>query len=113
MHTIVELPEFIRQSQGLFAEDEKRSLINYLATHPQAGDVIQGTGGIRKLRWAIQARGKSGGARIIYYYHNESIQLFLLTAFGKNEKANISPAERNELAKLTNLLRKHYGANHE
>jgi hypothetical protein len=113
MHTIVELPEFIRKSQGLFADEERRSLINYLATHPQAGDLIQGTGGIRKLRWAIQGRGKSGGARVIYYFHNESIPLFLLTALGKNEKANISPAERNDLAKLTNLLRKHCEANHE
>lgn len=113
MHTIVELPEFIRKSQGLLTDEEKRHLINHLATHPQAGDLIQGTGGIRKLRWAIQSKGKSGGARIIYYYHNESIPLFLLTAFGKNEKANISAAERNDLAKLTNLLRKHYGAHHE
>ncbi|WP_049630829.1 type II toxin-antitoxin system RelE/ParE family toxin [Cellvibrio sp. pealriver] len=113
MHTIVELPEFIQKSQGLLTDEEKRLLINHLATHPQAGDLIQGTGGIRKLRWAIQSKGKSGGARIIYYYHNESIPLFLLTAFGKNEKANISAAERNDLAKLTNLLRKYYGAHHE
>ena len=109
MQTIVELPEFIRTSEGLFSDEEKRSLINYLATHPQSGDLIRGTGGIRKLRWAIQGKGKSGGARVIYYYHNETIPLFLLTAFGKNEKANISPAERNDLAKLTNLLQKHYG----
>lgn len=113
MQTIVELPEFIRTSEGLFSDEEKRSLINYLATHPQSGDLIRGTGGIRKLRWAIQGKGKSGGARVIYYYHNETIPLFLLTAFGKNEKANISPAERNDLAKLTNLLQKHYGDKNE
>jgi hypothetical protein len=113
MQTIVELPEFIRASEGLFSDEEKRSLINYLALHPQSGDLIRGTGGIRKLRWAIQGKGKSGGARVIYYYHNETIPLFLLTAFGKNEKANISPAERNDLAKLTNLLQKHYGDKNE
>ena len=113
MHTIVELPEFSRRAQGLFTEDEKHSLINYLSTHPQSGDLIQGTGGIRKLRWATQSKGKSGGARVIYYFHNESIPLFLLTAFGKNERANISATERNDLAKLTNLLRKHYGAHYE
>ena len=49
MQTIVELPEFIRTSQGLSSEEEKRSLINYLAAHPQSGDLIRGTGGIRKL----------------------------------------------------------------
>jgi hypothetical protein len=113
MQTIVELPEFIRTSEGLFSGEEKRSLINYLAAHPQSGDLIRGTGGIRKLRWAIQGKGKSGGARVIYYYHNETIPLFLLTAFGKNEKANISPAERNDLAKLANLLQTHYGDKNE
>lgn len=113
MQTIVELPEFIRKSQGLFSEEEKRSLINYLASHPQAGDLIQGTGGIRKLRWAAQGKGKSGGARVIYYYHNETIPLFLLTAFGKGEKANISPAERNDLSKLTSLLARQYEGKHE
>lgn len=113
MHTIIELPEFIRKSQGLFADEERLSLINYLATHPQTGDLIQGAGGIRKLRWAIKGKGKSGGARVIYYYYNESMPLFLLTAFGKNEKANISPAERNELAKLIDLLHTYYEANYE
>ena len=113
MQTIVELPEFIRTSQGLFSEEEKRSLINYLAAHPQSGDLIRGTGGIRKLRWAIQGKGKSGGARVIYYYHNDTIPLFLLMAFGKSEKANISPAERNDLAKLTSLLQRHYEGKNE
>lgn len=70
---------------------------------------MQGTGGIRKLRWAAQGKGKSGGVRVIYYYHNETIPLFLLTVFGKGEKANLSKAERNDLAKFTMTLVKHYG----
>lgn len=74
---------------------------------------MQGTGGIRKLRWSAQGRGKSGGVRVIYYYHNESMPLFLLTLFGKGEKANLTKSERNELTKYTSLLIKHYGGNHE
>ena len=109
MQTIVELPEFQKRADGLLKPDEKTSIINYLASHPQTGDLIQGTGGIRKLRWSAQGRGKSGGVRVVYYYHNGEIPLFLLTVFGKGEKANISKAERNELAKLTQLLLKHYG----
>ena len=70
---------------------------------------MQGTGGIRKLRWASGSKGKSGGVRVIYYYHNESIPLFLLTVFGKSKKANLSKAERNELAKFTNILITNYG----
>ena len=61
------------------------------------------------LRWSAQGKGKSGGVRVIYYYHNESIPLFLLTAFGKGEKTNISKGERNDLAKFTSLLAKNYG----
>ncbi|WP_298940686.1 type II toxin-antitoxin system RelE/ParE family toxin [uncultured Psychromonas sp.] len=81
-----------------------------MAEHPKAGDLMQGTGGIRKLRWAKSGSGKSGGVRVIYYFHNESIPLFLLSLFGKNEKANLSHAERNLLAKFTSTLVKNYGA---
>ena len=70
---------------------------------------MTGTGGIRKLRWSAQGKGKSGGVRVIYYYYNKSIPLFLLTVFGKGEKANLSKAESNELAKLTKLLKDSYG----
>ncbi|BFM04829.1 type II toxin-antitoxin system RelE/ParE family toxin [Halioxenophilus aromaticivorans] len=70
---------------------------------------MQGTGGIRKLRWSAHGKGKSGGMRVIYYYHNRGVPLFLLTMFGKGDKANLSKAERNELAKLTHLLCNSYG----
>ena len=109
MQTIVELPEFLKRSSNLLKDDEKASIINYLAFHPQSGDLMQGAGGIRKLRWSAHGKGKSGGVRVIYYYHNGTMPLFLLTVFGKGEKANLSKAERNELAKFTSLLLKHYG----
>ena len=109
MHTIVELPEFLKKSDKLLSSSERRSIINYLAAHPAAGDLMQGTGGIRKLRWSAQGRGKSGGVRVIYYYHNESIPLFLLTLFGKGEKANLTKSESNDLAKITSLIVKSYG----
>ena len=70
---------------------------------------MHGTGGIRKLRWSAHGKGKSGGVRVFYYYHNESIPLFLLTVFGKGEKANLSKSERNDLARFTSLLVKQYG----
>ena len=62
-----------------------------------------------KLRWASGNRGKSGGVRVVYFFHNGTLPLFLLTLFGKGEKENLSQAERNDLAKLTGLLVKHYG----
>jgi len=109
MQTIVELPEFLKKSDKWLTKSERQSIINYLAKHPAAGDLMQGTGGIRKLRWSAKGKGKSGGVRIIYYYHNELIPLFLLTLFGKGEKSNLTKAECNDLAKLASLLIKHYG----
>ncbi len=111
MQTIVELPEYEQKASSLLNDSEKQGIINYLAIHPHAGVVMKGTGGIRKFRWASGNRGKSGGVRVIYYFHNESMPLFLLTLFGKNEKANLSKAERNELTKLANILKNYGGTN--
>jgi hypothetical protein len=108
MQTIAELPEFLKKSNKLLSDDEKNELIEFLALNPKAGDLIQETGGIRKLRWSIKNKGKSGGVRIIYYYHNLKIPLFLLTLFGKGEKSNLSKNERNELSKLTKIILKNY-----
>lgn len=66
--------------------------------------LIQGTGGIRKLRWARNDKGKSGGVRIIYYIHDDKMPLYLLALFGKNEKANISMEEKHILSKLVKDL---------
>ncbi|MEX2489342.1 MAG: type II toxin-antitoxin system RelE/ParE family toxin [Pseudomonadales bacterium] len=89
---------------SLLSEHEREDLVTYLAEHPHAGVTMEGTGGIRKLRWARTGGGKSGGVRIIYYFHDESMPLYLLTAFGKNEKSNLSKEERNLLAKATKGL---------
>ena len=111
MQTVVELPEFRRKATALLSDSEKHRIISYLAANPQSGAIMQGTGGVRKFRWASGNKGKSGGVRVIYCYHNESIPLFLLTVFGKSEKANLSKAERNELAKIASILTKNYGGN--
>ena len=73
---------------------------------------MQGTGGIRKFRGASGHKGKSGGVRVIYYFHNELVPLFLLSVFAKSERANLTHSERNELAKLTSYLIKNYGDSH-
>ena len=106
--TIVELPEYIKRVEKLLDENERDDLLYYLSNNPKAGTLIQGSGGIRKLRWASKGKGKSGGSRVIYLFYNETVPLFLLTIFGKNEKANLSKAERNELAKLVKELIDNY-----
>lgn len=102
--TIVELPEFIRRAERLLDEEERNSLIYFLSTHPKSGVVMQGTRGVRKLRWARKGKGKSGGVRVIYFFYDEKMPLFMLTLFGKGEKDNLTKTEQNELAKLVKLL---------
>lgn len=104
LYTVAEAPEYIRLAEKLLSSDERRDLISYLAAHPRAGDLIEGTGGVRKLRWARGGRGKSGGVRVIYYVHSDAMPLYLLTLFAKNERANLSKAERNDLADLVDIL---------
>jgi len=88
----------------LLEDADRRAIVDHLAAHPAAGDLIEGTGGVRKMRWARDGRGKSGGVRVIYYFHSEAMPLYLLTMFAKNERANLSKAERNALAGLVDVL---------
>ncbi len=104
MITIAETKAFQKKVIKLLTLEEKEELISYLSEHPNAGDLIRGSGGIRKLRWARSGKGKSGGVRVIYYHHSNMMPLYLLAVFGKNEKANISAEEKKLLAKLVNEL---------
>ena len=108
MITVAETEPFHKKVGRLLTEDEKTELIAYLAMQPKAGVLIQGAGGIRKLRWARSGRGKSGGVRVIYYFHSEQMPLYLLAIFGKNEKANISMEEKNSLSKGVRELVKYW-----
>ena len=104
LYGIAELPTYIRLAEKLLSVEERQDLINYLAEHPKSGDVMEGTGGVRKLRWRRGGQGKSGGVRVIYYFHDDLMPLYLLTLFAKGDKANLTKAERNELADLIYAL---------
>lgn len=108
-YTIVETRPFIQDAKSRLTDTERIALIEMIAMNPTCGDLLEGTGGIRKVRFAVQGRGKSGGVRVIYYFHSERLPIFLLTIFAKNEKGNLSKAERNELAKLVLQLVETYG----
>lgn len=113
--TIVEMPEFVAAARKLMDETERSSLILFLAFNPEAGDLVPGTGGVRKLRWGLEGRGKRGGARVIYYFHSERIPLFVITAYAKNVRDDISDADRNDMKRMTKLLAKYgtKGPRHE
>ena len=104
LNGIAELPSYAKLADRLLSVEERQDLIDYLAEYPKAGDIMEGTGGVRKLRWRRGAQGKSGGVRVIYYYHDDLMPLYLLTLFAKGDKANLRKAERNELAGLVEVL---------
>ena len=108
--TVVETDQFLKDAGRLMPGRARIELIEFVATNPQTGDLIPGTGGVRKLRWALPGRGKRGGARVIYYFHSERLPVFLLAAYGKNEKANLSRAERNAMARLVSMLVEGYSS---
>ena len=109
MVTVAETGEFFRRAHGLFAEAEREALIFYLSCHPEAGELIRETGGLRKLRWSAGGKGKRGGARVIYYFHSERMPLYLLTVYAKGEKVDLSSEERRGLSKLADMLRQANG----
>jgi hypothetical protein len=102
--SVVETPEFLSATRKLMSDEERALLVTYLAYNPAAGDLIPGTGGVRKLRWGLEGRGKRGGARVIYFYHDADLPLFALTVFAKNERADLSQQDRNDFRQLTVLL---------
>ena len=106
--TVAETESFQRKAGRLLSGNEKDVLIAYLSIHPNAGALIKGAGGVRKLRWARSGRGKSGGFRVIYYFHSHKMPLYLLTIFGKNEKTNISAEEKNILSRMVRELVKYW-----
>jgi hypothetical protein len=109
------MPEFVTAARKLMDEAERSSLVLFLAFNPESGDLISGTGGVRKLRWALEGRGKRGGARVIYYFHSERMPLFVITAYAKNVRDDISDADRNDMKRMTKLLAKYgtKGPSHE
>lgn len=95
--TIVETNEFAGLKDRIFAADELDALFDYLSTRPDAGVVVPGSGGIRKLRWGQGANGKRGGARVIYFHRREQMRVVLLTAYAKNRKSDL---DKDELMRM-------------
>ena len=79
--SVIETPEFLSATRKLMTDDERALPVDYLAYNPASGDLIPGTGGVRKLRWGLAGRGKRGGARVVYFHHDAEMPLFALTAY--------------------------------
>lgn len=100
----IETPVFTRQIQALMADDEYALLQHELSEDPQIGALVRGGGGIRKIRFALPGRGKSGGVRVIYYWLRENAQIYMLLAYPKSEKDNLTDRETSVLRELVKEL---------
>ena len=105
MQTVAETPTFTRQAHKLFTEDEKRELIDLLATNPLAGDVLLGTGGVRKLRFRTAGSGKRGGGRVVYYFLDEDTPVYALLAYAKSARTDLAPDEGRSVARLAAAIK--------
>lgn len=105
MQTVVETPVFLRRAEKLLTKDEHDELIAYLATHPLAGDEIVGTGGVRKVRFGANGKGKSGGVRVIYYFYDRDMPIYALLIYGKNERADLTPEQRKSVASFAAAIK--------
>jgi hypothetical protein len=89
----IEVPTFRRSATKLLDDDDLAALQTLLMLHPDAGDVIPGSGGLRKVRVPAKGKGKRGGGRAIYYWVTADDQIFLLYAYAKNERTDITPQQ--------------------
>ncbi len=97
MLTVIETPLFQRQWPLYWTEEERGTFAAYLAEHPNAGDVVPGSGGIRKVRWGRAGSGKSGGVRVIYFTRTEEGEVVLLTLYAKAKLDNLTGPQLKEI----------------
>lgn len=105
---VVETPSFLKLAGGIWDDEERAELVDYIARNPESGDVIPATGGVRKLRWSRAGTGKRGGARVIYFYYHADAPIYLLLAYAKAMRADMTQDQKRQVADLTAILKKHH-----
>lgn len=107
--TIAETASFIRQAADVWKHDERAAFIDFIAANPEAGDLIPDTGGLRKVRWGRQGSGKRGGVRVIYFFHDVGMPLYLLMIYAKAQREDLSPDEKRRVQALVATLKQAHG----
>jgi hypothetical protein len=98
--TVAETSLFVKQAEAVWSVEERLEFIDFIAEHPEAGDLIPGTGGIRKVRWSRAGSGKRGGVRVIYFYYDDERPLYLLMVYAKARKEDLTPDEARILRSI-------------
>jgi hypothetical protein len=102
---VYETAAYLARADKLMTEEERDAVVQMLARNPECGVLIEDTGGVRKVRFAVGGRGKSGGVRVVYYFHSDRAPVYLLLAFAKKDQANLSAAQVKTLASLSRILK--------
>jgi hypothetical protein len=103
--TIAETHAFVRSAEKIWSAEELEQLIDHLAHNPEDGDIIPGTGGVRKLRWGKAGSGKRGGARVIYFYYQPDCPLYLLLAYAKAKATDLTAEEKKAVSGFAATIR--------
>ena len=98
--SVIEFAGYRRRAGELLTREEQDAIVDLVAYEPTCGDLIPGTGGLRKVRVGREGKGKRGGARVIYYFHDEGVPILLLALYAKNEKGDLTMAEKREFGSL-------------
>jgi hypothetical protein len=104
LHTVAETQIYLSRAEGLMTESERSAIVDLLAASPEVGDLIPGTGGLRKVRVPLAGRGKRGGARVIYYVYDQTLPIYLLLAYAKNERDDLSSEQKAVLRRLVETI---------
>lgn len=104
----IETSLFTKQITNILSDDSFKDFQEYLCDNPEVGDIIQGTGGVRKVRWALPSTGKSSGVRIIYYYLNDYGVVYLMMIYAKSNQVNISDSDKQRLKQVMTAIKQVY-----
>jgi hypothetical protein len=108
--SVIETRTYLADAERLMSEEERSRLVDAIAAAPHTGVVIRGTNGLRKLRIALQGRGKRGGGRVIYWYHSDGYPAVLLAVFAKNEASDLTTDQRKRFAVIGSAIIDELGA---
>lgn len=106
--SVVETDAYLSKARKIMSEAEMEAVVLRISANPMAGDVIRGTGGLRKLRIPLEGRGKRGGGRVVYWFYNEGYPAILLWAFAKNEADDLSAGQRKQLVSASQAFTKQF-----
>lgn len=106
--TFYEPKAFLKDARKTIGDEGRQRLKSFLAFNPEAGALIPGSGGVRKLRWSRPGTGKRGGARVIYYFYREDVPLYMFAIYAKSAKEDLTQDEIKEMRKRAEAIRKAY-----